>query len=60
LLERRVTGVICTVDLLKADAELKLLLGCTPDEMAAALAAHNSGAQAGLLLSQTPAAQPQP
>jgi inorganic pyrophosphatase len=47
---RAVTGVICTVDLLVQDAELKLLLGCTPLESAHALAAHNSGSQAGLLV----------
>ena len=28
----RITGVLCTVDLRKRDAELKLLLGCTPEE----------------------------
>jgi len=26
-------AIACTVDLLKRDAELKLLLGCTEDEM---------------------------
>ena len=50
--ERRVTGVICTVDGLKADAELKLLLGCTPEEAQIALATHNDGPQAGLLVSR--------
>lgn len=29
----QLTGVICTVDTLKRDAEIKLLLGCTPEEM---------------------------
>ncbi|NWF69225.1 MAG: inorganic pyrophosphatase [Chloroflexi bacterium] len=28
-----VTGVICAVDLFKRDAEVKILLGCTDDEM---------------------------
>ncbi len=28
-----VMAIACTVDLLKRDAELKLLLGCTEDEM---------------------------
>lgn len=31
--ERRVNGVICTVDLVKRDSEIKILLGCTEDEM---------------------------
>lgn len=47
---RKVTGVVCTVDLHSHDAELKLLLGCTPLESAHALAAHNRGTQAGILL----------
>lgn len=28
-----VNGIICTVDLLKKDSEIKVLLGCTADEM---------------------------
>ena len=47
--ERRVTGVISTVDLHKRDAELKLLLGCTPAEAHIALATHQSGSQAAIL-----------
>ncbi len=31
----RITGVICTVDLVKKDTELKILLGCTDAEMRA-------------------------
>lgn len=31
--EHHVHGVVCTVDLFKRDAEIKLLLGCTDDEM---------------------------
>ena len=30
--ERRVTGVICTVDGTQRDAEVKVLLSCTPQE----------------------------
>ena len=50
MVEKTVTGVICTVDALQADAEVKVLLGCTPQEQELALATHNSGAQAGILL----------
>jgi len=32
---RHVVGVLCTVDLLKRDAELKILLECTDDEIQA-------------------------
>lgn len=45
-----VTGIIVTVDLEKRDAEFKLLLGCTAEETQIALAAHNHGPQAGILL----------
>ncbi len=44
-----VTGAIMTVDILKRDCEIKLLLGCTPEEAAAALRIHNADSQAALL-----------
>ena len=31
---QQVSGIVCTVDLLKRDAEIKILLGCSEDEMA--------------------------
>ena len=45
-----VTGIIVTVDLDNRDAEPKLLLNCTDEETQAALAAHNRGQQAGILV----------
>ncbi len=39
---RRLGGVICTVDLIKGDSEIKLLLGCTGAETQAVLSFHNS------------------
>ena len=48
--EAGVTAVIVTVDLFKRDAEVKLLVGCTPDEARLALATHDQQSQAGLLL----------
>lgn len=45
-----VCGVICTVDLNKRDSEIKILLGCTPEEMQIILQTHNSGSQAGVLV----------
>lgn len=48
---RRVTGVICTVDMLKRDSEIKLMIGCTDAEMETALALHNdSEYMKGLLI----------
>ncbi len=37
----QVDGLICTVDLLKRDSEIKLLLGCTDAEKKMILAFHN-------------------
>jgi len=48
--ERRLEAVICTVDGVRRDAELKLLLGCTPAEAQQILRFHNAGSQAGLLV----------
>lgn len=50
LLTARVTGAIVTVDLLKRDCEIKLLLGCTVQEAEFALSIHRTASQAGLLL----------
>ncbi|MBZ0300794.1 MAG: inorganic pyrophosphatase [Anaerolineae bacterium] len=47
------TGVLCTVDLVKRDAEVKILLGCTPDEME--IIANFSGAdRMGYVLVERP------
>jgi inorganic pyrophosphatase len=54
---RKVTGVICTVDLTKKDTEIKILLGCSGAEAREILATHNSEQQAGLLLLRDDAKQ---
>jgi len=38
-----VDAVICTVDLLKKDSEIKILIGCSEDEKQLVLATHNDG-----------------
>lgn len=38
----RVTGIVCTVDLLKRDAEIKVLFGCNENEMRSVVAFHNN------------------
>jgi inorganic pyrophosphatase len=48
--EHRVTGIICTVDLAKRDAELKILIACAPDEIVRILETHNMGNQSGVLI----------
>ena len=39
--DRRVNAIICTVDLMKRDSEIKLLIGCTEDEIKKIYAFHN-------------------
>jgi inorganic pyrophosphatase len=38
-----ITGVVCTVDLMKKDAEVKILIGCNADEIAVIHAFYNTG-----------------
>jgi inorganic pyrophosphatase len=47
---RTITGVVCTFDPQKRDAELKLLYGCTPAEADAILSFLNKGQMAAILL----------
>lgn len=48
--ERRVTAILCTVDTVKRDTELKLLLGCTPEEAQTILQTHNGEFQSAILI----------
>ena len=50
LADKRVTAIICTVDMVKRDSEMKILIGCTPQEAQVVLGVHNSDAQAGVLV----------
>jgi inorganic pyrophosphatase len=44
------TGAVCTVDRVKNDAEIKLIVGCTANEAEAILQVHNSEPQAAILV----------
>jgi inorganic pyrophosphatase len=44
------TGIVCTVDSIKLDAEIKLLLGCSRAEADRILQVHNSGPQSAILI----------
>jgi len=48
--EKQVRGVICTVDLVKRDSEIKVLLGCTEDEMHTVTSFHSQGGSMGCFL----------
>lgn len=46
----RLDAVVCTVDMMKRDAEIKLLMGCTPAEKQIICDFHNEGNMSGLLV----------
>lgn len=48
LLEKRVTGIVCSVDMEKRDAEIKILWGCTPQETQDIIQTHNVGASSAI------------
>jgi len=39
--KRQIDAVICTVDLMKKDSEIKILIGCSEEEKQAVLVTHN-------------------
>jgi len=39
--EKKVDAIICTVDLMKKDSEIKILIGCTEEEKAIVYEMHN-------------------
>lgn len=39
--EQQLTAIICTVDLMKKDSEIKLLIGCTDEEIGTIYNSHN-------------------
>ncbi len=47
---QKVTAFICTVDMVKRDSEIKVLLGCTPREALEILGVHNTGLMAAVLI----------
>ncbi|MEH2093021.1 hypothetical protein [Nostoc sp.] len=47
---KKVTAIICSVDLEKRDTEIKILLDCTSGESQGILNIHNTGSQSAILL----------
>ena len=41
LVDKQVNAIICTVDLMKKDSEIKLLIGCTEEEITTVYEFHN-------------------
>jgi inorganic pyrophosphatase len=49
-IESGVNGLICTVDLLKNDAEIKIMYNCTKDEIDSALSLLNGKYMSGIFI----------
>jgi len=47
---RRVSGVIVVVDPIKKDSEIKILLGCTDNDIETILACHDRGEMRGMVV----------
>lgn len=48
--ERQLVGIVCTIDSVKRDSEIKLLLGCTDAEVEEVCSFHDSNAMKCLLI----------
>ena len=48
--KKNVCAVIVAIDLHKRDSEIKILLGCTPEERQMILDRHNQGKQSAILI----------
>ncbi len=48
--DKKLNAIVCTVDKVKRDSEVKLLIGCTAQETQQILDVHNSGLQAAILI----------
>ena len=48
--EQKLDAIVCTVDLVKRDSEIKLLIGCTPAEKSYIKSFYNKWPQMGGIL----------
>lgn len=48
--QTKCSAVVCTVDVIKRESEIKLLIGCTDEEMKTVLRFHNSSESMGGVL----------
>jgi inorganic pyrophosphatase len=45
-----INGIVCTLDELKGDFEIKIISGCTDEEIKLVLDFHHFGSQSGILI----------
>ena len=55
--EQEINAIVATIDLDKSDAEIKILIGCSEDDIQKILSFHNQGAQSAILI-QRPYTKP--
>ena len=48
--EGRLVGIVCTIDISKRDTEVKLLIGCTPDEVETVFRFHNNDYMSAIVI----------
>jgi inorganic pyrophosphatase len=48
----RLTAIAGTVDLMKRDAEIKLIIGCTPEEIEIVRQCHNNQYMSGIIITR--------
>jgi inorganic pyrophosphatase len=49
---RRLTAIAATVDMKKKDAEIKLVIGCTPEEIVIIKKCHNNQYMSGIIITR--------
>ena len=52
---KRLTAIACTIDLKKKDAEIKLLIGCTDEDIETIKKCHNNEFMSGIIVRRTKA-----
>ena len=52
---RKLTAIAATVDMMKKDAEIKLIIGCTEEEIDIVEKCHNNRYMSGIIIRREPA-----
>lgn len=49
---RKLTAICCTIDTMKKDSEIKLLIGCTKEDIKTIMKCHNGKFMSGIIISR--------
>jgi len=50
---QEINAIVATIDLDKSDAEIKILIGCSEEDIQKILSFHNQGAQSAILIQRS-------